>query len=347
MNQAGDRETVRTSTEVSDALAEGRPVVALETAVVTHGLPSTTLATPACMQPNSPLPAHLAAPLSWDESLPANVQLGRLMQTAVRNAGAVPASIGVLDGTLHIGMNDEELDRLASSEDLLKASSRDLAAVIAGGRSAGTTVAASVHACTLARGGPIRTFATGGIGGVHRDWQKRPDISADLAALARQPVAVVASGAKVILDLMATIELLDALGVLILGHMTNAMPRFTASATSDIPIQHVTETPGEIARTCRIHWDHLQSNAAVLVANPCPRGLESNIDQLDRLVDAGLAEAATLGIEGGEVTPFLLDAIGRDPEANAISANLALLLANATLAAHIAIALVDEESTSA
>ena len=345
MSRQADCDHIQTSPEVSDALAEGRPVVALETAVITHGLPNTPLPTPACMVKNSPLWSHLPMPLDWDESMATNLQLGRLMQSAVRNAGAIPASIGLIDGTLHIGMNDEMMQRLAGSKNLEKASARDLAALIARGMSGGTTVAASVHACTQARGGSIQTFATGGIGGVHRDWQKRPDISADLGALANTPVAVVASGAKVILDLLATFEMLDALGVLILGHKTQAMPRFTASATSDIPLQHSFDNPQDIARTCRIHWSDLNARSAVLVANPCPQGLESNIEHLDRLVDAGLAEAATLGIEGGEVTPFLLDAIGRDPEANAISANLALLLSNATLAAHIATVLAEEQSS--
>ena len=331
---------------MADALASGKPVVALETAVITHGLPRTTLKTPASMQEDSTLWQHLAEPLHWNESVDAHLQLGQLMGSAVRNAGAVPASIGIINGTLHIGLDTQQLQELATTNDVAKASTRDLAALMAAGRSAGTTVAASIRACALARGGPIRVFATGGIGGVHRNWQKRPDISADLGSLCREPVAVVASGAKVILDVMATFEILDALGVLVLGHQTDAMPRFTASASAEIPLEHQVNDPQQIARTCHVHWNALKATSAVLVANPCPAGLESNFEHLDRLVDAGLAEAATLGIEGGEVTPFLLGAIGQDPDANAVSANLALLLANATLAGQIAVALAADGLSS-
>ena len=346
MSPSDKQPVTHTQVDVVEAIAAGQPIVALETAVLTHGLPRHPIETPTCFAEDSALWQHLATPLHWDESLNANVQLGMLMATAVRNAGAVPASIGVLEGTLRIGLDDDELRKLATTNDVAKASARDLAPLLSSGRSAGTTVAAAIRACSLAQPSPIRVFATGGIGGVHRDWQKRPDISADLGALAREPVAVVASGAKVILDVQATVEMLDALGVLVLGHGTDSMPRFTAAATSEFPLEHRFDDPKEIAHTCQLHWNVLEANSAVLVANPCPLGLESNSKQLDRLVDAGLAEAATLGIEGGEVTPFLLDAIGKDPEANAVSANLALLLANATLAARIAVELASQESSS-
>lgn len=346
MSPNSSNQRIRTHPEVAEALQAGKPVVALETAVITHGLPRTPLETPSCLLEDSILMNSLAAPLHWDETVAANLQLGRLMAQAVSNAGAIPASIGVIEGTLHIGLDDEHMQKLATEDNVAKASTRDLAPLLRTGMSAGTTVAASIRACSLAQSSPIRVFATGGIGGVHRDWQKRPDISADLRALASEPVAVVASGAKVILDVLATVEMLDALGVLILGHNTDLFPRFTTTGTPEIPLQHRCDDPEEIAQTCQVHWDELKSKAAVLIAHPCPPGLESNFNHLDRLVDAGLAEAATLGIEGGEVTPFLLGAIGKDPEANAVSANLALLLANATLAAQIAVALARLEQTS-
>ena len=193
---------------------------------------------------------------------------------------------------------------------------------------------------------PIRVFATGGIGGVHRNWQTRPDVSADLKALAEESVVVVASGAKVILDLPATYEALDALGVPIIGFTTDGMPRFTAPPSSNMPVPHRCDDPEQIASICSAHWNSVGSRSALLVANPCPPGLECDTDQIDLLVDAGLAEAAALGIEGGEVTPFLLGKMGSDPTAATISANIALLLSNATVASKISVALALQARSS-
>ncbi len=326
---------MRVHPEVRSALERNEPVVALETAVVTHGLPAAPLPTPDCLTEDSPLQDMLAAPLKWDPSVPTNLQLAELMSQAVRNAGAVPASIGMLDGVLHVGMDDEHLKVLAEAADAKKASIRDLAPLSIAGAHAGTTVAASLRCCSACLPKPIRVFATGGIGGVHRNWQKRPDISADLKALAEESVAVVASGAKVILDLPATYEALDALGVPVIGHNTSGMPRFTAPPDDKMPVPHRCDEPENIARMCRMHWNDVGSSSAVLIANPCPPGLECDTDQINLLVDAGLAEAAALGIEGGEVTPFLLGKMGSDRKAATISANIALLLSNATVASKI------------
>ena len=339
MSTSKDRVFMNVHPEVRSALEHGKPVVALETAVVTHGLPATPLPVPECLTADSPLQNMLATPLRWDDTVNTNLQLALLMSQAVRNAGAVPASIGMLDGVLHIGMDDEQLTALAESTNAKKASIRDLAPLLLKKADAGTTVAASLRCCSMCEPKPIQVFATGGIGGVHRDWQTRPDISADLKALAEEPVAVVASGAKVILDLPATYEALDALGVPIIGHTTDGMPRFTAPPSEKMPVPHRCDDPEEIATMCRTHWHNVGSRSSVLIANPCPAGLECDTDQIDLLVDAGLAEAAALGIEGGEVTPFLLGKMGSDPTAATISANIALLLSNATVASKISVAL--------
>ena len=327
---------VRTHPRIHEALSTGKPVVALETAVVTHGLPREAIDVPECFAQPEELTAALAKPLSWDPKLPANLQLGRLMSQAVRDAGAEPAVIAVIDGVLEIGIDEETLSDLATRQSVLKASTRDLASLFQNNGTAGTTVAASLLACTLATPTPIRFFATGGIGGVHRDWQKRPDISADLKALASYPVGVVASGAKVILDLVATTEALDSLGIPVVGSGTDAFPRFTAGVDASLPLTHRFDDPAALARLCHSHWSDLKATSAVLIAHPCPAGLAADPLALDRLVDTSLAEAASLGIDGGAVTPFLLSSIGQIPGFNQLSANIALLLANAAQAARIA-----------
>ena len=336
-----DRRTkpVRTHPLVAEALEAGRPVVGLETALLTHGLPKEPLAVPECLADEALLRDHLAAPLAWDPAMAANLQVARLMVRAVQDAGAIPAAIGLIAGELVIGLDDDELAHLAVHEDVAKASVRDLAPLAVAEASAGTTVAASVRACTLADPSPIRVFATGGIGGVHRGWQTRPDISADLIALADHPVAVVASGAKVILDLVATTEALDTLGVPVIGCGAELMPSFTAGLDQALPLDHHLDDPESLARLCHLHWTVFQATSGVLIARPCPAGLNADSDALDRLVNTGLAEAAALGIDGGAVTPFLLGSIGRSPESNALSANIALLLANAACAARVAGAL--------
>lgn len=332
-------DVVRTHPRVREALAAGKPVVGLETAVLTHGLPRELIDTPECFVDPEALNGALHQPLFWDPAVPAHLQLSLLMSQAVRDGGAEPAVIAVIDGVLEIGLDEDAVRDLAARSDATKASTRDVAPLAQTGGTAGTTVAASLLACTLAMPKPIRTFATGGIGGVHRDWQTRPDISADLKALAMYPVAVVASGAKVILDLTATVEALDSLGVPVVGCKTSSFPRFTAGVDERLPLAHRVDEPAAIARLCRAHWRDLNALSAVLVAHPCPAELIADSAALDRLVDTGLAEAAALGIDGGSVTPFLLSAIGQTPGIPQLSANIALLLSNAAQAARIATAM--------
>ncbi|MBC03765.1 MAG: pseudouridine-5-phosphate glycosidase [Phycisphaerae bacterium] len=327
---------VVTSPEVADALAEGRPVVGLETAVLTHGLPREPRERPTSLGPDHEA-GRLLAGRDWDAGAPFNLESVRAIADAARHAGAVPATIGVIDGVLRIGLDDAELERLALDEAARKASTRDLAGLSVDGACAGTTVAASMRACRLASPRPIEVFATGGIGGVHRDWQSRPDISADLRALATEPVAVVASGAKVILDVTATLEALDSLGVPVLGFGTDRMPVFTAGLHDDLKVPHRIDDPETASRCIDRHWNSFGVASGILVANPCPADASIDSSRLDALVDTGLAEASSLGIEGADVTPFLLSSMlgaeGTDP----LSSNVALLVSNASLAGRIAI----------
>ena len=329
---------VHTSAEVAEALDRGRPVVGLETAVLTHGLPREPRERPASLGPDHEA-GRLLGGRDWDAGAPFNLESVRAIGDAVRTSGAVPATIGVLDGVLRIGLDDAELERLALDPAARKASTRDLATVLAMKASAGTTVAASMRACRLASPRPIEVFATGGIGGVHRGWQSRPDISADLRALATEPVAVVASGAKVILDVAATLEALDSLGVPVLGFGTDLMPLFTAGLDRQLKVPHRLDDPETIARCIDEHWNGLGIVSGVLVANPCPADASIDSARLDALVDTGLAEASSLGIEGADVTPFLLSSMVGAEDADPLAANVALLVSNAALASRIAISL--------
>ncbi|MAD20486.1 MAG: pseudouridine-5-phosphate glycosidase [Planctomycetaceae bacterium] len=327
---------VRTHPEIADAIASGRPVVGLETAVLTHGLSRSGRTAPNCLRPDGEVAGMLGGEIDWDDDAPLNLQAVRLVSRAVRHAGAVPAIIGMVDGVLRIGLDDDELAALALDESASKVSNRDFAAISVAGGSAGTTVAASMHACRLASPAPIRVFATGGIGGVHRGWTERPDISADLRALASEPVVVVASGAKVILDLPATLEMLDTLGVPVIGYRTDALPIFTVGTSEDLRVPHRLDTVDSVAETCRRHWDGFAQSSGILVANPCPAEDAIDPHRMDVLVDAGLAEAAAQGIDGSGVTPFLLGSMITDADIDPVSANLALLVSNAALAGGIA-----------
>lgn len=329
---------VRTHPEVADALADGRPVVGLETAVLTHGLPRTGRNAPDCLRTGGEVAGLLGGDVRWDDDAPLNLQAVSLVSQAVRHANAVPAVIAMIDGVLRIGLDEDELARLALDETARKASNRDFAALSVANASAGTTVAASMHACGLAAPRPIRVFATGGIGGVHRGWTERPDVSADLRALGSEPVVVVASGAKVILDLPATLEMLDTLGVPVVGYRTDALPIFTVGLSEELEVPHRLDSADAIAEACRRHWGEFRQTSGMLVANPCPADEAIDPHRMDVLVDAGLAEAAAQGIDGSGVTPFLLGSMIADADVDPVSANLALLIANAALAGEIATA---------
>lgn len=287
--------------EVRYALENGLPVVALESAVITHGLP-----------------------------YPENVQLAEALENAVREQGAIPATIAVLEGHIRVGLNPEERQRLATAPNKRKISRRDFGIALARGEAGGTTVAGTLH---VAHQVGIKVFATGGIGGVHRDAPF--DISADLPALAETPVLVVSAGAKAILDLPATVEYLETMGVPIIGYGTQEFPAFY-SRESGLPVNVSVQTPQEAAHMALTHWKcHLHS--AVLVVNPPPAEVALPREQIEAIIRQAVQEAQAQGIRGAAVTPFLLARVLELSGGESLKANLALLKSNAHLAAQIAL----------
>jgi len=300
--------------EIEQAIRERRSVVALETAVLTHGLP-------------------------W----PINLQTVQRMESVVRKTGAIPATIGLIDGRVVVGLNEAQLHRLAESDDVHKAGARDIAVLSVHGASAGTTVGGTLAIC---RAVGIRVFATGGIGGVHRGWIHSGDISGDLHELAQTPCCVVSSGAKAILDLPATLEMLETLGIPVIGYQTDAFPQFySCGSADDLPVPHRADDLKTVADLCRVHWDQLGQARGVLLANPIP--VESSIpqDEVERAVKTALRDAEEHGIRGSEVTPYLLEAVSRLTGDRTRQANLALLESNAQVAAQLAVLMASESET--
>jgi len=291
------------SGDVKQALSIALPVVALESTVLTHGLPR-----------------------------PQNLQLAHDMERAVREQGATPATIAFLDGSLHIGLSELELDRLANEKNAYKVGPRDFATVMTQLACGGTTVAGTMFAAKKAN---IKVFATGGIGGVHREMSF--DISADLQALAMIPMIVVCAGAKAILDLPATLEYLETMSVPVIGYCTNEFPAFYSQG-SGLPLSLRLDTPQDIAVFAKAHWNTgLQS--AVLVANPIPASDAIPRSQMEPIIERASNEAKEKKIHGKELTPFLLQRISELTKGESMKANLSLLLNNARLAAQIAKAL--------
>jgi len=296
--------------EVTAAQAEGRPVVALESTIVTHGLP-------------------------W----PQNLETARRVEAAVRAAGAAPATIAVLGGRVHVGMDDAQLEALARATDVAKLSRADLAARLALMADGSTTVAATMICARLAG---IAVFATGGIGGVHRGAESTFDISADLDELAKTAVTVVCAGAKAILDIPKTLEALETRGVPVIVYRADAFPAFW-SRDSGLPAPLRMDEAHQIARAHRMRAA-LGLAGGQLVANPIPREAEIPMAEIAPLIDAAVAEAAAQGVSGKAVTPFLLGRMLRATEGRSLTANVALIENNARLAAEIAIALVAQET---
>jgi pseudouridine-5'-phosphate glycosidase len=291
--------------EVADAIAGGRPVVALETTLVTHGLPH---------------PDGVAAALA--------------LETEVRQGGAVPATIGILRGAIRLGIAPAELSELATTRDVVKVNLSNLAATVAADRPGATTVAATMFAAHAAG---IGVFATGGIGGVHRDAGTSGDVSADLTALSRFPVAVVCAGAKAILDLPRTVEMLETLGVPVLGLQTDEFPAFYRRS-SGLPVDGRMDTVEELASAVRTHFA-LGTGTGVLVANPIPPADELPAERYEPALEAALSEAERQEVRGRDVTPFLLERLRALSEGESVRANLALLRNNARVAARLARAL--------
>jgi pseudouridine-5'-phosphate glycosidase len=330
----------RVSQEVAAALAGNRGVVALESAVLTHGLPRV---------PHRGAPP--GADPAWDARAPVNLEVVRAMQRAVRAAGAVAAPIGLLGGEWRIGLEDADLIRLAQDSAAAKAAARDIAAVLSNRASAGTTVSGTLAACALTHEPPprdeagpltpsgIRVLATGGIGGVHREWSRGLDISGDLHAMAHTPVCIVCSGCKSVLDVPATLEALEALGVPVVGWRTDVFPQFYSRGEPGLRAPHRVDSMAQVAALCRAHWCGVRQESAVVVANPVPEDVAIPHESLEKIVTTSVREAEQLGIRGGPVTPFLLARIVEQTAGAALEANLALLLANARLAGEIAVAL--------
>ncbi len=323
-------------------LALGQPVVALETAVLTHGLPRAPMAAPPCAHDLLTAIGH-----PWIEHASANLELARAMAAVVRAHGATPATVGMLDGELIVGMTDEELARLGAETNVVKLSTRDLGIARAERACGGTTVAGTLAAMRLANRMligrakiPLRVFATGGIGGVHRGWTATPDISADLLALASTPACVVSAGAKSILDLPATVEALDALGVPVLGLETPWFPRFLTAGAPPLRVQRDVPSVAVAAQACRAHWEEFDLPSGVLVANPPPARFALGYEEVETIIAESVREATASGVRSEAVTPFLLQRVAERTGGRSVGANVAALLHNAHIASRLAIALL-------
>jgi pseudouridine-5'-phosphate glycosidase len=298
-----DDKLFQVSDEVRAAIDEGRAVVALESTVISHGLPR-----------------------------PQNLETARRLEQAVREGGAVPATVAVLGGRLCVGLEEAQLARLAESEGVRKVSRRDLSLVVARGEDGATTVAGTLWIASRAG---VQVFATGGIGGVHRG--QLPDISADLPELARTPMTVVCSGAKSVLDLPATREWLETHGVCVLGYGCDEMPAFY-TRRSGLAADARADTGAEVARVARAR-DALGLEAALVVTVPVPEGFEVDEHVMEESLSEALSVAAARGVTGRELTPFLLAHMSWRSGGATLSANVALLENNARVATEIAVAL--------
>ena len=292
----------KTSPEVAAALKSDQPIVALESTIISHGLPR-----------------------------PSNLTVAREVEEIVRSRGAVPATIAVLDGVVHIGLTDEQLIEIANRDDIAKASSRDLAIVAAAGNSAATTVAATAHLAVLAG---INVFATGGLGGVHRGANETFDESADLTALSELDITIVCAGVKSILDVGATLERLETLAIGLVGFKTTAFPGFYLT-DSGFTIEHQVDSPEDIAEI--IHQRiALKTNNGLIVANPVKKEMDRT--RHDAILKSGLEGAAKNGIHGKYVTPFLLEHFHTASDGESLQVNIEIIKSNSALAADIAVA---------
>jgi len=306
------RPHLRISEEVRQALDAGKPVVALESTIISHGFP-----------------------------YPANVESARECERIAREEGAVPATIAVIGGQLAVGLSDDEIERLGSNRDTPKASRRDLPMLIASGSDGATTVAGTMAVAAMAG---IGVFATGGIGGVHRGAERSMDISADLEELARTSVAVVSAGAKSVLDIGLTLEYLETRGVPVLGYRTDALPAFyTRDSGFDVDARF--DTPDEIAAVLQAKWA-TGLHGGVLITNPIPAEHALDADEIEVIITQALAEARETGVRGKAITPYLLARIHELTGGASEAANKALVWSNVRVAAQIAAALAVRSGTS-
>lgn len=289
--------------EVSQALEQKKPVVALESTIISHGMP-----------------------------YPENIIVAKNVENIIRSKGAIPATIAIINGKMKVGLTEEELEFMGSSKDILKASRMDLPVIIAKGLNAATTVAATMIISNLAG---IRVFVTGGIGGVHRKAQQTFDISADLQELAKTNVAVVCAGPKAILDLELTKEYLETFGVPLIGYQTDEIPSFY-SRRSGIKVPYRIDSAKEAGLIMKAKWD-LGLQGGILIANPIPEKYSMDKETINKIVDQAINEAEDKGIKGKELTPFLLSKIKELTKGESLEANIELILNNAIVGAEIAI----------
>jgi pseudouridine-5'-phosphate glycosidase len=298
--------TYSLSSEVAGAHRQNLPVVALESTVITHGLPR-----------------------------PQNLKLAQDMEDAVRSENATPVTIAVMDGKIQVGISSAQLEQIANADDAIKVSLRDIATALVKGVPGGTTVAGTMY---IAEKAGIHVFATGGIGGVHKE--ARYDISTDLQALASIPMIVVCAGAKSILDLPATLEYLETMGVPVVGYGTDKFPEFF-SPGKDLPVSIRLDTPEEVAKFARSHWD-VGMKSAVLVCQPIPAELAIANEEIAPVLEQVSNEVREKKIGGQKVTPYELARVNELTNGKSMRSNLALLLNNARLAARLARAMVSE-----
>ncbi|MDD4504551.1 MAG: pseudouridine-5'-phosphate glycosidase [Clostridiaceae bacterium] len=291
------------SKEVLDGLRYYEPIVALESTIISHGMP-----------------------------YPENIETALSLEKIIRDNGAIPATMGIIKGRIKIGLRPEEFEFLASAKDVIKTSRRDIPYVVGQGLSGGTTVAATMIFSQYAG---IRVFATGGMGGVHRGADKSFDISADLTELSNTNVAVICAGIKAILDIGLTLEQLETLGVPVIGYGTDDFPAFyTRKSGFKVPMR--VDSPQDCAKILKTKWD-LKLDGGVIVANPIPVEHEAQKDKIDKAIEIALSEAGKNGITGKEATPYLLDKVKDITAGESLAANIALVKNNALLAAQIAV----------
>jgi pseudouridine-5'-phosphate glycosidase len=296
--------SIHYSKEVAAALKSGAPLVALESTIISHGLPR-----------------------------PSNLSVAIEVEEIVRAHGAVPATIAILDGQIHVGLESDQLVAIANRDDIAKASIRDLAMISAGKTSAATTVAATSHIAQLAG---ITVFATGGLGGVHRGANESFDESADLGALGKLDIAIVCAGVKSILDVGATLERLESLSIGLVGYKTNAFPGFYLT-DSGFTLEHRVESASEIAAIIKARRELGTDSTSLVIANPVK--VEMDRTRHDAILKSGLAGAAAQGITGKAVTPFLLEHFHTASEGESLKVNIEIIKSNSALAADIAVAL--------
>jgi pseudouridine-5'-phosphate glycosidase len=295
---------IKLSAEVSAAIKAGKPIVALESTIISHGLPR-----------------------------PSNLEVALECERIVRDAGAVPATIALLDGKILVGLEPSELEAIANRDDISKASIRDLAIIVAQGTSAATTVAATAHIAAMAG---INVFATGGLGGVHRGANESFDESADLTALANVDMTMICAGVKSILDVPATLERLETLAISLVGYKTNAFPGFYLT-DSGYTLEHRVDSPAEIAAVIKARAAVGTLNKALVVANPVVK--EMNKSRHDEILKSGLEKAQKQGVVGKDVTPFLLEHFHTTSQGESLAINTEIIKANCLLGAQIAVAL--------